>query len=175
MVLNSTIKFLKPEKKHVYFYHSLRQEEMMCFYNPVLKLTPEQIERLLMRCGSDLKKSFFAEYRWIVEREGALIGGVTLKNFSPMMGYAEIGYQISEEYHGRGLGTEVVRAFISKVFKESKLTRLQALVHFDNKASWCLLEKLKFVREGVLRKHFIVNGLRVDHYLYGLLREEWLK
>jgi RimJ/RimL family protein N-acetyltransferase len=36
------------------------------------------------------------------------------------------------------------------------------------------LEKTRFQREGLLRGYFILDGRRVDHYLYSLLRDEYL-
>ena len=36
-----------------------------------------------------------------------------------------------------------------------------------------VLEKLGMTREGLLRKHLIRRGERVDRVYYGLLREEW--
>ena len=42
-----------------------------------------------------------------------------------------------------------------------------------NIASVRVLEKPGMTREGLLRKHLIRRGERVDRVYYGLLREEW--
>ena len=34
--------------------------------------------------------------------------------------------------------------------------------------------KTRFQREGRLRGYFVLDGRRVDHYLYGLLRDDYL-
>ena len=45
----------------------------------------------------------------------------------------------------------------------------------SNLASQKLYEKLGFVREGVARKAAFKEGCYRDQYLYGLLREDFLK
>jgi ribosomal-protein-alanine N-acetyltransferase len=48
-----------------------------------------------------------------------------------------------------------------------------AYVATDNTASWRLLERLGFCREGLLREHYVIQDRRVDEFVYGLLRPEW--
>jgi RimJ/RimL family protein N-acetyltransferase len=53
------------------------------------------------------------------------------------------------------------------------LVRLDALCHVDHAASWRVLEKCGFVREGVLRRHSefpnLMAGEPCDVYCYALI------
>jgi RimJ/RimL family protein N-acetyltransferase len=50
---------------------------------------------------------------------------------------------------------------------------VQAETDTRNTASGRVLEKLGFVREGLLREDCIVDGEVSDSWVYGLLRREW--
>jgi len=113
------------------------------------------------------------EYRWLVFAGDIPVGTAALMRPAWRMGYAEIGYLISEPYQGQGLGTRAVRLFVSHVFRETALRRLQALVSVENVASQRLLERLGFALEGTLRAHFMIQGRPVDERLYAMLREAW--
>jgi RimJ/RimL family protein N-acetyltransferase len=89
------------------------------------------------------------------------------------MGYAEIGYGISEAYHARGIGTAAVAMLVHKVFAETQMRKLIAFVRDENLPSCRLLEKLGFQREGLLREHYIINGHPENEVLFGLLKREW--
>lgn len=54
------------------------------------------------------------------------------------------------------------------------LERIMALICTDNDASIGLVEGLGFTREGQFRRHAVIERERRDHYLYALLKEEWL-
>jgi RimJ/RimL family protein N-acetyltransferase len=55
------------------------------------------------------------------------------------------------------------------------LNRIEADIHPDNLASARTLDKLGFVREGLLRERWIVEGEISDTVLYGLLLSDWSK
>lgn len=85
---------------------------------------------------------------------------------------AEIAYGIAPEARGNGYATEAVRLVTQRAFTESPLRRLIAYVHEGNLASRRVLEKAGYTLEGVLREHYIVNGVPVNEIFYGILRRE---
>jgi ribosomal-protein-alanine N-acetyltransferase len=89
------------------------------------------------------------------------------------MGYGEIGYGIAEAHHGRGVGTAAVSLLIAKIFRETPLRKLIALVHVENHASRRVLAKLAFRQEGLLVEHYVIQNHPVDEVFYGLLKREW--
>ncbi|KAK3042176.1 hypothetical protein RJ639_001296 [Escallonia herrerae] len=67
---------------------------------------------------------------------------------------AEVGYALAAKYWGHGITCKALRVAIRDVFvKFPQLVRLQALVLMDNKGSQRVLEKVGFLKEGVLRKY----------------------
>jgi ribosomal-protein-alanine N-acetyltransferase len=109
----------------------------------------------------------------MVQLGDEVIGTLSAMNPSWGMGYIEIGYMLAASHHGRGLGTRAVALLVAKLFRETELYRIFATISVENIASIKLLERLGFIREGVLREHYLIQGRRVDEAIYGLLRHEW--
>jgi ribosomal-protein-alanine N-acetyltransferase len=86
----------------------------------------------------------------------------------------EIGYSLSEQFHGQGYGYEALQIMLQKVFFEAHLYRVEAKCSVENAASYKLLEKAGFKKEGVLREYFNIRGKRIDHYIYSFLRPEYI-
>ena len=82
---------------------------------------------------------------------------------------AELGYWLAEPYWGRGITTAVVRAASAYALKTFDLLRIFAVPYSDNAASIRVLEKAGFVREGVMRKSAIKDGVVKDQALYALV------
>jgi RimJ/RimL family protein N-acetyltransferase len=53
------------------------------------------------------------------------------------------------------------------------LNRIEADTDPRNLAATRVLEKLGFMREGLLRERWITAGQKSDSALYGLLRSDW--
>ena len=86
---------------------------------------------------------------------------------------AELGYAIGKEYWRQGLTLEAAKAVVAWGFEAFGLERIFARADVPNEGSWRIMEKLGMRREGVMRRHRVVAGERVDVVFYGLLREEW--
>jgi ribosomal-protein-alanine N-acetyltransferase len=110
----------------------------------------------------------------IVHREtGHVIGTCLLFGFDAPSARAEIGYVLAQEYWGAGFMFEAMTAFVAFAFEQVGVRRLEAEIDPRNAASAKLLERLGFVREGLLRQRWSVKGEVSDSGLYGLLRAEW--
>ena len=107
--------------------------------------------------------------------DGKLIGDCALKIQAAEPRIAEVGYTVNRDFQGQGFATEAVRALIGELFTSIEVHKIIALVDVRNPASFRVLEKLGFTREGHLRKSYYdgVDGDWFDEYWYGLLREEW--
>lgn len=161
--------------EHVSAWQRWRKQPTSQRFNPLLPLSDEAlIRRLATGTSSQLAdRPGYNEYRWIVELRGAAIGTVAASNISWGMGYAEVNYMMSDEYHGQGFGTRSVALLVEKLFRETDLSRLFATISVENTASIKLVERLGFTLEGQMRQHYLIQGRRVDELIYGLLRHEW--
>jgi [ribosomal protein S5]-alanine N-acetyltransferase len=104
----------------------------------------------------------------------AFLGICLLFHFQKASRRAEIGYTLAREHWSQGYMTEALGAFIAHAFGPLGLERLEADIDPRNAASARILERLGFVREGLLRSRWIVAGEKSDSAIYGLLRSDWL-
>lgn len=87
---------------------------------------------------------------------GALLGSTGLSFETPQR--AMTGYVLSRDAWGQGYATESLQAMID-LAPTCGVRRLYAICHVDHAASYRVLEKCAFVREGVLRRHSIFPNL----------------
>jgi len=86
----------------------------------------------------------------------------------------KIGIVIGDKRHwGRGYGSEGIACAVQYCFSQWPINRISAETYAINPGSARMLEKVGFVREGVLRESVLKGGQFVDEYLYGLLRADW--
>ena len=156
-------------------YFAWRNQPASVRHNPLKPMTIEEVGKMFETEGtdlSDLKKH--ENYRWFIEVDGEAVGHISLKNVNHMMGFAEIGYGVSETHHRKGIATEAVKILVAQAFEKTALRKLLAYVHDDNLASCRVLEKAGFRQEGLLREHYLINGKPENEAVFGLLRHEWV-
>jgi RimJ/RimL family protein N-acetyltransferase len=62
-------------------------------------------------------------------------------------GWIDLGFRLAQPYWGKGLATEAASAWVRAAFDDFHIDRLTAIVHPENLASICVLEKLGFLTE----------------------------
>lgn len=137
-------------------------------------LTRSGFRRRLRRYAEDVAED--RAYPFVVFREddGALIGGVTLANVRRGIVQAgTVGYWIGQPHAGKGYMTAALRVLLPTLFGELNLHRIEAACIPTNAYSIRVLEKCGFAREGLARRYLCINGIWQDHYLYGLLDEDF--
>ncbi|KAJ9182131.1 hypothetical protein P3X46_006157 [Hevea brasiliensis] len=83
---------------------------------------------------------------------------------------AHVGYAVATEYWGQGIATTALKIAVSSVFKDfPDLVRLEALVEVGNNGSQRVLEKVGFLKEGLLRKYGYCKGEIRDMIIYSFL------
>jgi RimJ/RimL family protein N-acetyltransferase len=105
--------------------------------------------------------------------DGIFLGWCSLTRWNPEFRSASLGYCLDEPAWGHGYGTEAVRGVLQWAFDTLDLNRVQAEADTRNAASARVLEKLGFMREGMLREDCVVNGEVSDSWVFGLLRRDW--
>ena len=102
-----------------------------------------------------------------IEVEGEAVGGIGLELGSDIeRRSAEIGYWLGEAFWGRGIATAAVRALTDYGFTALGLTRIFAVPFASSSASIRVLEKCGYLREGVMRRSAIKEGVVLDQILY---------
>lgn len=148
-------------------------EQVVRYWSTPPMREPAEAQALL-----DEIRSSFAErslFQWGVARVGddRVVGTCTLFHLDPRNRRAEIGYALARDCWGQGLMSEALGALVAYAFGPLDLRRLEADVDPRNAPSIRIVEKLGFVREGLLRERWHVGGEAQDSLMLGLLRREW--
>lgn len=141
-----------------------------------------EIEHLPVPFSADAGRDWIAAQHRLLERgwsfaivesesKGA-IGGVGIV-FRHPPGAAEVGYWVIAERRDRGVAERATRLLCAWALTSATgIERIQATVEPWNGASQRVLEKVGFVREGLLRSYSSWRGGRQDVLLYSLLASD---
>ena len=105
--------------------------------------------------------------------DGQFAGQVTIggiQRFPLQSGW--IGYWVSSEFAGQGVGTVAVALMACHAFGPGRLHRVEATVAPANLASQQVLRHLGFRQEGLLQRYLDIDGGWRDHQLWALTVEE---
>lgn len=105
--------------------------------------------------------------------EGKIIGltgfhGSSLKRISHKVSF---GISLLRAYRGLGMGSILMKLLVEKAKKYGK-KKIELDVRIDNPRAIRVYEKVGFVKEGIRKNGFYVDGKYVDLYLMGLWIEE---
>jgi [ribosomal protein S5]-alanine N-acetyltransferase len=129
--------------------------------------------------AEDLIKCFSDEYK----QRSSIFWGICLKNESEIIGFckceieipevrAEFGYDLRHEYWNMGIMTEALDSIIEFTFNTIDVNRIEALVSTKNNGSIRVLEKLGFIKEGILRERSCFRGSYHDMAMLSILKKE---
>lgn len=109
---------------------------------------------------------------------------ICLKNSDKLIGSAgfwridrrhlrgEIGYELLPEFWKKGIMYEALSAIINFGFEKMHFHSIEANTDPLNTASMKLLERLGFVKEGLLKESFYFDGKFYDNVLYSLVKKD---
>jgi len=107
----------------------------------------------------------------VAELDGTLVGQAFLVQQRGRRGHAaEIGLYVHDDFVGRGVGTELLRALIDVADNWLGLRRIELTVNTDNDAAIRLYDRFGFEREGIKRADILRAGKLVDCYLMARLK-----
>lgn len=155
--------------------HAWRAEPSASRFQPLRQISVEALwDRLYAQADVPLNPAWNGDVRWMVERDGIPVGTASLWVTDRTHGIGAIGYTISEAHRRQGIATSAAKLLVSVAFDPTgpDLARLEAVAAVANRASHRVLERAGFTREGRARGLLVIAGERVDHYRYGLLRDD---
>jgi len=137
-------------------------------------LTRAGFRRRLRRYAEDASADRAYPFLVFRESDDVLVGGVTLANVRRGIVQAgTVGYWVGQPYAQQGVMTAALRVLLPTLFGELNLHRIEAACIPTNTASVRVLEKCGFTREGLARRYLCINGVWQDHFLYGMLHEDF--
>ena len=130
----------------------------------------EEVTRLISEGNS-----FFAV---VLKQNNKMIGHLYLEHLEPKERLTwELGYIFNPAYQRKGYASEASEALTKYAFKNFKVHRIMARCNPDNVASWKLLEKIGYKREGYFKKYGFVhrddngNPIWTDAYEYSRIED----
>ncbi|WP_425565125.1 GNAT family N-acetyltransferase [Saccharopolyspora taberi] len=85
-------------------------------------------------------------------------------------GRATAGYSVAPAHRGRGVASAALKAMTSFAWSIAELHRIELYVEPRNRASCRVAETAGYEREGLLRSHQEIGGIRRDMLLYAAIR-----
>jgi UDP-4-amino-4,6-dideoxy-N-acetyl-beta-L-altrosamine N-acetyltransferase len=111
---------------------------------------------------------------WIILRDGAPCGSLTLEGLTGAQRRAKWGWYIGDaEARGRGAGRAAQALGLDRAFEDYGLQKVWSEVHADNETALRAQTWAGFRREGYLRRHAFKHGRFRDVALMSILKEEW--
>jgi [ribosomal protein S5]-alanine N-acetyltransferase len=111
--------------------------------------------------------------RFAILDDGALAGMVSLTGIElGGLRSAMISYFVAEVRSGRGLASRAVGELTERGFADLGLHRIEAGTAVANAASQRVLEKNRYTRVGLLRRHILLGGVWTDHYLWERIADD---
>jgi RimJ/RimL family protein N-acetyltransferase len=139
----------------------------------------EPIDRV--QAGQRARYMVAASDFWAIElvAAGKVIGQLYFKHLEPAEHLTcELGYILSPAYQRQGYGSEAAGALVQHALTADGMHRIVAHCNPENTASWKLLEKIGFRREGLLRQNVFFRRntagepLWTDTYVYAVLASQ---
>lgn len=173
--MSGTIRLRRADSGDAAFFHAVRAEPSAGRFQPLRPYSEERLRKILqVRAAVPLDAQLDGKVQWVILENNRSAGWISLDVTSREHGIGAVGYTISEAFRGRGIATHALRQVVAIAFAPSQvnLERLEAVVAVQNVASQRALERVGFIREGTARGLLRIQGIRVDHYCYGLLRAD---
>jgi ribosomal-protein-alanine N-acetyltransferase len=139
--------------------------------SPLMRI--EEAQSLFEELDRGVGSGEFAQWAIARRSDDLMIGSCALFAYQQAHRRAAIGYALVSAHWGQGFAQEALRLVLDHAFNVLDLHRLEADVDPRNAASTRLLEKLGFVREGVLRERWHVGGEIQDSAIYALLARDY--
>jgi [ribosomal protein S5]-alanine N-acetyltransferase len=130
-------------------------------------------EAFVKRSQTIDKNNFKLKFGVYNKKLKEIIGIVSLLKIDLKHKNAESGSWIGKPFWGTGLIYEAKIEMYKYGFENIKLRKITSKVYEFNPRSYKHLEKLGFVKQGVFRKHTLINNKFYDNYYYEMLKEEF--
>ena len=154
-------------------YTQFSDPKVMRYWSRPPLMRIEEAQTLFEELERGVGTGEFAQWAIARRSDDVMIGSCALFAYQQVHRRAAIGYALASAHWGHGYAHEALRLALDHAFGMLELHRLEADVDPRNVASTRLLEKLGFVREGVLRERWHVSGEIQDSAIYALLAPDY--
>jgi [ribosomal protein S5]-alanine N-acetyltransferase len=122
-------------------------------------LTLDDTRLFLTFSDAEWRRTGSGPYLAVSALDGSLLGSTGLAVESDDR--VSTGYAFARDEWGKGYATEALVAMV-EVASMIGLRQLYAICHVDHRASWHVMEKCGFKRDGILTRHMVFPNLGPD-------------
>ncbi len=141
-------------------------------YFPVYTFSqPADLLPVIAMFSSRFKDGNFIRWGISLQGESELIGTIGYNAYTANH-RATIVFALLPQFWGQGFASEAIKEVARFGFQELQINRIEAEVIPSNTGSIKTLQRLGFVREGLLRQWLLWNEKYYDIVMYSLLRSQ---
>jgi len=114
-------------------------------------------------------------YRWAIalKCDHSIIGIIELLRFDEADNSCSFAYMISDDFWGRGFGTQALKAVLGFAFSEMGASAVEADHMADNAASGAVMRKAGMTYVGTDKGKYEKNGQVHDALMYRITVQQW--
>ena len=135
-------------------------------------LTEEKVEKFIKQAMLQDETSENIHYA-IVDENDEYMGTISLKNINHKNKNAEYAIVTRSKAHGRGYAQTATFDILKIGFRELGLEKIYLYVSVKNIAANKFYQKCGFKKEGIFRKHILINDELEDICWYSVLKDEF--
>ncbi|MCZ8517679.1 GNAT family protein [Paenibacillus filicis] len=105
--------------------------------------------------------------------KGNIVGCIGYHSIDWANKKTSIGYWLGEQYQGYGIMRKSCKIMVNYAFNELGLNRVEIRCGSGNLKSRAIPEKLGFMNEGLIRQTEWLYDRFIDHFVYGMLKDDW--
>ena len=154
-------------------HENMNNANLTEFLDMLRPFSLEEEENFIKSSWKERKEGSGFSFAVVDKKSDKLIGFVNLKEIKRVSKSAEVGAWLSEDYWGKGYGSEATKLILNYAFNTLNLHSVHATTFGFNKRSIKALEKTGFKKQGVFREARFIKGKYVDVIYLDLLKKEW--
>ena len=162
------LRAITPEVYHYIF--RLDDAEVMAFFG--CSTSDElELERARLNKGLNTFNKTFLYFQLIEKTTNKIIGWCGFHTWYTDHDRAELGYGLNQDrFKQKGFMSEAIPPILEYGFTEMKLHRIEAFTSPTNTPSIKLLNTNHFQPEGLMKEHYLKDGVYEDSAIYALLK-----
>lgn len=164
-------KINKEDMEYIYKWFSDADFLKYYDYYPPVPLNKQEVDKIFNDYENSNKSNVFA-----VRNKNTFIGVAGFDDIIEENKVATLFIGLgNRNERGKGYGSETMKLLLEYGFVNLNFHRIQLNVLEFNESAIALYEKFGFKQEGTYREFVLRDGKRYNLFLYGLLKNEWIK
>jgi RimJ/RimL family protein N-acetyltransferase len=135
--------------------------------------TVQGFERFIAWTRSERTAGRYLCFAIVPDGTDTAVGLFQIRQLDPLFQTAEWGFALGQSFWGSGIFAAAAPAIVSFAIDTIGVRRLEARASTQNGRGNAALQKVGAVREAVLRKSFLKDGVYQDQVLWGITADDW--